>query len=1162
MARGPVGFGAGWGKGESLMRVRMLGAACVAGALTVATLSMTSATATQQSVGGPSPNAMVNAVPSTKTPAVNNGDVRAIAHVGSTMIIGGNFTQVNSLTRNHVAAFDQGTGALSTVFNPNVNGSVFSIVPGPNGHSVFIAGQFTQVGSTTVKNLALVDLNTGNVDPSFVTPVFNIGKINDLVLRGNRLYVAGDFTKVATKIHNGLASLNATTGALDPFMNVQLTGHHNDTGSGAQGSVGPWAIDVTADGTRMVAIGNFKLADGLLRDQVVQINLTGASASVRTDWATQRYAPYCFNWAFDSYVRGVSFSPDGSYFVVAATGGGVTGTLCDAVSRFDTNATGTDIQPTWVDETGGDTVWAVTITDGVVFVGGHQRWSNNPLGSDYANAGAVPRPGLQALDPISGRPLQWNPGRNPEGTAVYAMLVTDQGLYIGSNTDWIGNRLYKRQKIAFFPYAGGVDLASTTTGTLPGTVYLGGSRAAGANGNVLYRVDAGGQTIQSLDSGPDWSADTDSSSPYRNSGSNTAGYPPVANVDASVPASTPRSVFDTERWDPGDGQEMEWQFPVTAGLPIEVRLFLANRYSGTSQPGQRVFSVTLNGQPWLPHYDIVAKAGDQTGTMEKLDLTSPASGIVDIQFQHEVENPLVNAIEIVRTDLPPPPPLDLDNLQSVAFTGSSASPAQAVPNGGITWSQVRGAFMVGNRVFYGSTDGFIHYRTYNGTTFGADVPINAYHDPAWKDVDNNLGGTYDGNNPSLYGQLPNVTGMVYTAGRLYYTLSGDSTLRSRWFSPDSGIVDETTVNAPSSVDFSDADGMFVNNGKLYYATRSDGNLHVVDFAGGAVTGSSTVVSGPSTDGVDWRNRAMFLYSGPAPNQPPTARFTSNCSGGACTFNGSTSSDSDGTVASYAWDFGDGGTGTGVTPAHTYTSADTFHVTLTVTDNEGAQGSVTHDVTVSPVSSNVSYVGSSHSAPGATKFKQAPVPAAAQAGDTMLLFWTQATSAGWTGPTGLTGWTQQDTFTNATHKTTVWSRTVGAGDAGVNVRFDSATASKGALTLAVYRGVNATQPLEVPVAHRGDSATATHTTAPLPGTQPGDWIVSYWADKSDVTTTWTAPSGVSTRDTAIDNGTGRFDSLLVDSGGPVLGGTYAALTATTDGTSGKTNMFTVALKPAP
>jgi PKD repeat protein len=401
--------------------------------------------------------------------------------------------------------------------------------------------------------------------------------------------------------------------------------------------------------------------------------------------------------------------------------------------------------------------------------------------------------------------------------------------------------------------------------------------------------------------------------------------------------------------------------------------------------------------------------------------------------------------------------------------------------------------------------------------------------------------------------------MTYSAGRLYYTLFGDSTLHSRWFSPDSGIVDETTLDAPSTVNFSDADGMFIDNGTLYYATRSDGNLHRVDFTGGAVTGSSSVVSGPGVDGVDWRNRGMFVYSGPAPNHPPTAAFSRQCDGGGCTFDGSGSADTDGTVASYDWDFGDGSTADGVNPAHTFTTAGTFHVQLTVTDNQGAQGAVTHDVTVSPVSSSLSYVGSSHAGPGATKFKQAPVPAAAQAGDTMVLFWTQATTAGWAGPTGLTGWTQADSLTNASITTTVWTRTVAAGDAGGNVRFDSGVASKGALTLAVYRGVDTAHPVQA-LAHRGDTTTASHTTASV-SAEPGDWVVSYWADKSEVTTAWTAPDGVSTRDTAFDTGTGRYDSLLVDTGDAVLGGSYGGLTATTDGTSGRTDMFTIALNPA-
>ena len=61
---------------------------------------------------------------------------------------------------------------------------------------------------------------------------------------------------------------------------------------------------------------------------------------------------------------------------------------------------------------------------------------------------------------------------------------------------------------------------------------------------------------------------------------------------------------------------------------------------------------------------------------------------------------------------------------------------------------------------------------------------------------------------------------------------------------------------------------------------------------------------------------------------------------------STSTDADGTIAAYAWNFGDGTTrGTGANPSHTYAAAGTYTVTLTVTDDDGATGAVSHDVTV-------------------------------------------------------------------------------------------------------------------------------------------------------------------------------------------------------------------------
>ena len=89
------------------------------------------------------------------------------------------------------------------------------------------------------------------------------------------------------------------------------------------------------------------------------------------------------------------------------------------------------------------------------------------------------------------------------------------------------------------------------------------------------------------------------------------------------------------------------------------------------------------------------------------------------------------------------------------------------------------------------------------------------------------------------------------------------------------------------------------------------------------------------------------------NQPPTANPGgpySGTTGQAIHFNGTGSSDPDGSIATYAWTFGDGGTGTGATPTHAYASAGSYTVVLTVTDNGAASNSASTTAVVSaPVS---------------------------------------------------------------------------------------------------------------------------------------------------------------------------------------------------------------------
>lgn len=953
-----------------VLRLSCAGAALL---LAVSALVATTSSGVSSAVNADHDGQYVNPAPAADTPRVLDGRVYAITQVGSRMIAGGSFGQVANasgptVARTSIFAFDAATGALDTSFVPTLNGDVNALLPGPTPGTVYVGGSFGQVNGANAKGLVLLDVATGQRVTSFRTNAMN-GTVNDLARNGSRIFVGGTFTSFGGTPRGGLASVNATTGVVDGVLTQTVTEHHNYDGTGAQAAVGVRSLDVTPDGSALVAIGNFQKVDGLERDQAVLLDLSSGTAQV-ADWRTRRFEPACARNAFDSYVREVDISPDGTFFVIVSTGAPFPGTLCDTAARFETASRGQDIQPTWIDDTGGDTLWSVAIAGDVVYIGGHQRWANNVGGRDRAVAGAVPRPGLAALWAHNGMPLSWNPGRNPRGAGAFALYATPTGLWMGSDTEWIGDFEYRRPRVAYFPLAGGGASSADDTSAIPASIMLAGR-------------------------------------------------------------------------------------------------------------------------------------------------------------------------------------IGFNDLRSRYYDGTTVGAEQVVPGGGVDWSSVRGAMLVGDWLYYGRSNSNLYRRTYDGTTFGPEQTVDPYNDPLWSSVDTGSGQTYRGVKPSFYSELPSVTSMAYWQGRLYYTLSLSSALYYRDFSPESGIIHPTRNTVPG-VTMPLVNGMFVSGDSLYFAPIT-GGLQRRAFVNGVPTGSTTTVST-----ADWRARGLFLTGNrpPPPNETPTAALSVDCAFLECDVDGSASSDPDGTVASYAWEFGDGATATGETATHMYSEAGTYTVSLTVTDDDGATDTTTREVTVAEAGGDPVVFRDAATATATSASASVPLPDGTAAEDALLMFVTtnKAASIGVTVPAG---WTLADTRESSTMTTRVYWK-IATPSEPASIPVSVAELSKVDLTVLAYAGTSTTAPIAQLVSTA--AASGTQRTTPSVVTTPATgYVVSYWADKSSVTTDWTAPSGQVQRAESIGSGTGYVTSLTTDGGAQVGPGTsVGGVTATSDATGSRATMVTVVL----
>ena len=161
--------------------------------------------------------------------------------------------------------------------------------------------------------------------------------------------------------------------------------------------------------------------------------------------------------------------------------------------------------------------------------------------------------------------------------------------------------------------------------------------------------------------------------------------------------------------------------------------------------------------------------------------------------------------------------------------------------------------------------------------------------------------------------------------------------------PVASFTVATTDLAATFTDGStDSDGTVV----AWSWTFGDGGASSAQNPGHTYTGAATyTVSLTVTDDRGGSSTTTLPVSVTAPpNVDPVAAFTSATTGLAASFSDG-STDSDGTVVTWSWAFGDGGTSTVQNPAHSYADAGTYSVSLTVTDDAGGTATATAPVAV-------------------------------------------------------------------------------------------------------------------------------------------------------------------------------------------------------------------------
>jgi PKD repeat protein len=844
-----------------------------------------------------SPLAPSPATPTTVTadalPTVqHNGVAWSQVVVGDIVYVAGKFTAARpagaaqgtqEVARNNLLAYNITTGQLVTSFAPSLNAQAMVITASPDGSRLYVGGDFTTVNGVARNRVAALVPVTGALVTGFAPSVSS--QVRAIAATNSTVYLGGNFASVNGNARNRLAAVSASNGALLPWApqpgDGPTDGNWNPSGNNSATSHDVLAMVATNGGSQIVVAGRFDTLNGADATGVGALDAgTGATKpfTIGTIITDQGVNSAIFSLSTDGtnvYGTGYDFYGPGNLegsFAVTADGGNVIA----------------------INDCHGDHYSSYAVA-GVLYLSGHPHDcissqgypEQNPRINKFATAVTIAAQGVVGSNAFgqggtrglpAAKMLPWFPTMSPgsytgQGQAGWSVSGNDKYVVYGGEfprVNGVGQQGLVRYAIpSLAPNKVGPDY---NDGLLPNAVSLSAGTARiswqatfdNDNENLRYRVVR---------------ADRPNTPVYETTVASTFwNRPTVGFIDRGL---TPGAQYTYRVYaiDPFNNQAMRGPATVTVSNATGGGLYSDTVLADTPTNFWRLDEAAGSAKSYdqAGFDDLTVSPGVTLGAPGALAGTPNTAG----SFSGASDGLAATASAI-----PGPQVFSVEAWFNTTSTSGGKIVGFGNHNTDTSDNYDRHVYMTG--------DGRLQFGTYAGFTATVGNGTH-YNDGQWHHVVASLGSA--GMAMYVDGQLAGQRGDVTTAQDYngYWRLGGDSSWDGdAWFD---GRIDDVAIYNTA---------LTLRQAQRHYAVGSTGQPF---------------------------------------NEPPTAAFTATADGRVASFDGSGSSDTDGSVPGYAWDFGDGSTGSGATATHTYGTPGTYRVKLTVTDNGGRTGSVSHAISV-------------------------------------------------------------------------------------------------------------------------------------------------------------------------------------------------------------------------